>query len=407
MEGLSRHDHRRAHPRQRSRGQCAQGKEAHQHPHPRQGRGGAPRPADPDDAGEGARLYRRRRAGRGDPQGRPAAQEAARSQRSEEGGAPQGGARGRVTVRGFVMAGFVPAIHVFLTPKDVDARDKPAHDGLYLCRHSPFRIPVAPRINASTRTTKRVLLLLCRRRYPKGLRCGPALHFFGRRVAVATSLRHAQVVSIFSGFLRSAGHAPRAKMHAVRVNINLPLNIALEDGRGACSYHDMSTILIEVRKAKPSDATAIASTHDEAWRCAYQGVIPGPELDKLINRRGPRWWDSAIRKGSRIAVLAFGDCIAGYANYGRNRARSLYYDGEIYELYLRPEFQGLGFGRKLFTAARRDLVQSGLQSLVVWALSDNEPAVGFYRALAGKAVARSSERFGARVLDKVAFGWNS
>ena len=89
---------------------------------------------------------------------------------------------------------------------------------------------------------------------------------------------------------------------------------------------------------------------------AYQGVIPGPELDKLINRRGPEWWDSAIRKGSRIAVLAFGENIAGYANYGRNRARSLYYDGEIYELYLRPEFQGLGFGRKLFTAARRDLV---------------------------------------------------
>ena len=169
----------------------------------------------------------------------------------------------------------------------------------------------------------------------------------------------------------------------------------------------MSTTLIEVRRAKPSDARAIAATHDDAWRCAYQGIIPGPELDKLINRRGPRWWDSAVRKGSRITVLAFGECVAGYANYGRNRARSLYYDGEVYELYLRPEFQGLGFGRKLFSAARRDLVQSGLQSLVVWALSDNEQAVGFYRALGGKAVARSSERFGARTLDKVAFAWTN
>jgi ribosomal protein S18 acetylase RimI-like enzyme len=190
-------------------------------------------------------------------------------------------------------------------------------------------------------------------------------------------------------------------------DINLSLNIGLEGGAHACFNRNMSTTLIEVRRAKPSDATAIATTHDEAWRGAYQGVIPGPELDKLINRRGPQWWDSAIRKGSRIAVLAFGECVAGYANYGRNRARSLYYDGEIYELYLRPEFQGLGFGRKLFTAARRDLVQSGLQSLVVWALSDNEPAVGFYRTLGGKAVARSSERFGSRVLDKVAFAWNS
>ena len=103
--------------------------------------------------------------------------------------------------------------------------------------------------------------------------------------------------------------------------------------------------------------------------------------------------------------MQFGDKIAGYANYGRNRARSLYYDGEIYELYLRPEFQGLGFGRKLFMWTRRDLVQSSLNSLVVWALSDNKTAVDFYRNLGGRAVARSSERFGSKVLDKVAFAW--
>ncbi len=169
----------------------------------------------------------------------------------------------------------------------------------------------------------------------------------------------------------------------------------------------MNTSLIEIRRAKISDASAIAEAHDMAWRAAYQGIIPGTELEKLINRRGADWWDSAIRKGSRIALMAFGDNIAGYANYGRNRARSLFYDGEVYEIYLRPEFQGLGFGRRLFAAARRDLAQSGLKSLVVWALSDNDPAVEFYRALGGRAVARSSERFGTRVLDKVAFAWQS
>ena len=167
----------------------------------------------------------------------------------------------------------------------------------------------------------------------------------------------------------------------------------------------MSTTLIEIRRAKASDAESVASTHDEAWRAAYQGIIPGAELSKLISRRGPAWWESAIRKGSRVALLVFGDRVAGYANYGRNRARSLTYDGEIYELYLRPEFQGLGFGRRLFTSARRDLAQSGLRSLVVWALSDNDPAVEFYRALGGRAIARSSERFGQKTLDKVAFGW--
>src|ERR1700755_690112 len=169
----------------------------------------------------------------------------------------------------------------------------------------------------------------------------------------------------------------------------------------------MSTTLIEVRPAKVSDATAVASTHDEAWGSAYQGIIPGAALARVTNRRGARGWDSATRKGSRVSVLVFGDKVAGYANYGRNRARSLHFEGEVYELYLRPEFQGLGFGRRLFTSAKRDLAQSGLRSMVVWALSDNDPATEFYRALGGRMVARSSERFGPKSLDKGAFAWAS
>jgi ribosomal protein S18 acetylase RimI-like enzyme len=169
----------------------------------------------------------------------------------------------------------------------------------------------------------------------------------------------------------------------------------------------MHTVAIEIRRARSADAGRLAETHDEAWRTAYQGIIPGPELARLINRRGPEWWEGAIRKGSRISVLAFGEALAGYVNYGRNRARSLTYDGEIYELYLRPEFQGLGFGRRLFTATRRDLAQSGIKSLVVWVLSDNSPAVEFYRALGGRAVARSCEKFGDKTLDKVAYAWQA
>jgi hypothetical protein len=46
-----------------------------------------------------------------------------------------------------------------------------------------------------------------------------------------------------------------------------------------------------------------------------------------------------------------------------------------------------------------------LKGLVVWALSDNDSALKFYRALGGRAVARSSQCFCTRSLDKVAFGW--
>ncbi|MGA7429478.1 MAG: GNAT family N-acetyltransferase, partial [Xanthobacteraceae bacterium] len=37
----------------------------------------------------------------------------------------------------------------------------------------------------------------------------------------------------------------------------------------------MSTVLIEIRRATSRDATDVAEAHDEAWRMAYQGIIPG------------------------------------------------------------------------------------------------------------------------------------
>jgi ribosomal protein S18 acetylase RimI-like enzyme len=167
----------------------------------------------------------------------------------------------------------------------------------------------------------------------------------------------------------------------------------------------MSTLVIDIRPARTSDASAIADAHDEAWRYAYRGIIPGRELERMIQRRGGAWWESAITRGSRILVLSAGEEVAGYASYGKNRAGILPVKGEIYELYVRPHFQGIGLGRKLFEACRSELGARGVDGLSVWALTDNEAACDFYRAVGGTAAARGSESFGSVTLDKIAFTW--
>lgn len=167
----------------------------------------------------------------------------------------------------------------------------------------------------------------------------------------------------------------------------------------------MGTGLIEIRRATVDDASAIARVHDAAWRVAYRGLIPGVELERLVERRGPQWWDKAITCGSRVSVLLAGARVVGYTNFGGNRAKGLPYGGEIYEIYLEPVHQGLGFGQRLFEAARRDLARAGLNGLVVWALKDNVGAAGFYQAMGGQPVAASVERFGTKNLDKIAYAW--
>ncbi|WP_036283877.1 GNAT family N-acetyltransferase [Methylocystis sp. ATCC 49242] len=164
---------------------------------------------------------------------------------------------------------------------------------------------------------------------------------------------------------------------------------------------------VSIRHARPGDAEEIARVHDASWRDAYRGVIPGVELERMIARRGPSWWHSAIVRGTGLLVLDYDSQIVGYSTYGRNRVPSMPYSGEVFELYLAPQHQGLGFGRRLFNAARRELAEHGYLSTIVWALADNDKALHFYRSLGGQTVRRAEERFGSDMLTRVAFGFVS
>jgi ribosomal protein S18 acetylase RimI-like enzyme len=168
----------------------------------------------------------------------------------------------------------------------------------------------------------------------------------------------------------------------------------------------MVETVISIRTARVGDEADIASVHDAAWREAYRGVIPGRELEQMIARRGSAWWRVAIARRTPLLVLEFSDTVVGYVSYGRNRVPALGYGGEIFELYLSPECQGCGFGRRMFDASRKDLASHGYATFVVWALADNERAVGFYQRLGGRIVRRAHETFGGQERERIAFGFS-
>ena len=163
---------------------------------------------------------------------------------------------------------------------------------------------------------------------------------------------------------------------------------------------------IAIRPAEREDADAIASVHQDSWRGAYAGLIPHRALNAMIGRRGSDWWSRVINRSGAVMVAEMGGDIVGYVTYGRNRARQLTQQGEIYELYLMPEYQGIGLGTRLFDAARDALRSHGLKGLVIWALEDNEIAMRFYEGLGGRDVAEGTETFDDTTLKKVAYVWN-
>jgi GNAT superfamily N-acetyltransferase len=164
--------------------------------------------------------------------------------------------------------------------------------------------------------------------------------------------------------------------------------------------------LIATRWSEAGDDRALAELHRDAWRYAYAGIIPGLTLERMIARRGPSWWARMHARGFRALVLDCDETLAGYATIGRARAPGVRRAGEIYELYVLPEFQGCGLGRRLFGEARRQLSIHGLPRLTVWALEENTIACRFYLAMGGVEADRCRDRFCGVPLAKVGFAWN-
>jgi GNAT superfamily N-acetyltransferase len=167
----------------------------------------------------------------------------------------------------------------------------------------------------------------------------------------------------------------------------------------------MTTLTVDVRRAQASDASAISAVHRTAWTQAYGGLIPHQALSRMLERRGETWWRKATRGASTLLVVEVGSKVVGYATLGLNRARGLAQDGEIYELYILPEYQGAGLGKLLFSQARAVLKSLGLDGLVVWCLEDCDLACQFLQAHGGRDMVEGIEDFDQIKLKKIGYIW--
>jgi len=169
---------------------------------------------------------------------------------------------------------------------------------------------------------------------------------------------------------------------------------------------------LRVRAAAPADARAIAGIHVETWRAAYAGIVPDGYLVNMTVPHILRHWRALLEapngvetalvaeaqpRGHPRRIVAFGSC-------GPERTSGLGYGGEVYTLYVDPDWQGEGIGRRLLTELMATLHTAGARDAVVWVLTDN-PARFFYERLGGQAVARRTSPFAGEPLGETAYAW--
>jgi GNAT superfamily N-acetyltransferase len=170
----------------------------------------------------------------------------------------------------------------------------------------------------------------------------------------------------------------------------------------------MSQAGLVLRPARAEDATAIARVHVATWRAAYAGVVPDAYLVGMTERSQARQWRALLgRPQSREGVLvaeAPGAGLVGFGSCGLARAGGLAYRGEVFTLYVDPDWQNRGIGRALLGGLFEALLDHGLPDVLIWVLSAN-PARYFYEALGGRIVAERQEAFAGTLLDETAYGW--
>jgi GNAT superfamily N-acetyltransferase len=147
---------------------------------------------------------------------------------------------------------------------------------------------------------------------------------------------------------------------------------------------------IEIRELNDTDIEGVARVRIRGWRHAYRGVVPQEFLDGMR----PELFAARLRAAlpgeprDRVHLVADlrGTGVIGWAHPGTYRPDDFIDKeeeeaaswGELYALYLLPEYLGHGVGRALMGASTRWLAARGHRRMRLWVLRGNAPGRRFY-----------------------------
>lgn len=150
---------------------------------------------------------------------------------------------------------------------------------------------------------------------------------------------------------------------------------------------------MNVRAALPDDAPAIAGIRVLTWQHAFRDIIPQPYLDAMDASENEAVWRGAIsQEMPRVLVAEAEGKVVGFSCFGCCRDEGASSSaGEIWALYVLPDYWDKGVGRRLWLESRGQLVQQGSTVISLWVLEKNLKAIRFYCA-AGFAPEESSRK---------------
>ena len=138
---------------------------------------------------------------------------------------------------------------------------------------------------------------------------------------------------------------------------------------------------VELRRAVPADAEAIAGIAVRTWHHAYGDFVdPRTLAERTVERELPVWEHrlGSDAPGETWVAAAAGRVVA-YASVGPSAdGDATAAIGALERLYVDPPAQGAGVGGRLHRHALELLSALGFATATLWSFADDEQARTFY-----------------------------
>ncbi len=135
--------------------------------------------------------------------------------------------------------------------------------------------------------------------------------------------------------------------------------------------------MIEIRNASAADIPTIQELAEKTWWVGYAPILKEEQISYMLKTiYSADAMRKSMREGSQEYLMLFEDNVPkGFASYGAWADDKNSW--KIHKLYILPECQGRGMGRKLIDEVRARAVSASIAAIVL-NVNRNNPAFHFY-----------------------------
>lgn len=138
--------------------------------------------------------------------------------------------------------------------------------------------------------------------------------------------------------------------------------------------------MYNIRYATVNDTKILGEIHSKSWKSTYKGIVPDEILDNITSSKREKYFKKALSEKWEEDAIIFKDGIpVGLICIGKCRDDDKQEcSGEIWGIYLLPEYWSIGIGSELFQWGIKELKRRGYKEITLWVLEENLRARKFY-----------------------------